>query len=135
MRSKVTYLMAALLVLVMVLGLASVALASASYVQQIPAEVQDKSCNLCHTSSIPALNDKGQAWVDAGKDWSVFAGAAQPAAEEKPAAAQEQAAASEEQAEEELPNTGGNPYIYVGIGAVLVAAGLLLGKKRAYREE
>lgn len=129
MRSKVSYLVAALLVLVMVLGVASVALASASYMQEIPAEVTDKSCNLCHTSSIPALNDKGQAWVDAGKDWSVFTGAAQPAAEEQPAAA------SEEQAEEELPKTGGNPYIYVGVGVAMVAAGLLMGKKRAHQEE
>jgi LPXTG-motif cell wall-anchored protein len=112
------YLVTVLLVAVLMLGAASAAVAGAQYMGQIPAAVQDKSCNLCHTANMPALNAPGQAWVDAGKDWNVFTGTAQPAAD----------------AEKGLPETGGNPYIYVGIGMVMFMSGLLMGKRRADQE-
>lgn len=122
MRSRITYFLAVLLVVVLTLGVASAALAGAQYMDQIPANVQPKNCNLCHTSNIPALNEKGQAWVNAGKDWSVFTGGAQPAA-------------AQEEAKKELPKTGGNPFINVGIGVAMVMFGLLMGKKRVRKDE
>lgn len=135
MQSKHVYLLLALVVAItLCFGVSAVALAGSQYIQQIPAIVENKSCTLCHTANYPELNADGQAWVKAGKDWSVFTKAAQPAAE-KPAAGQPAAAGGEKAAPEELPKTGGNPYTYMSIGAIMVVAGLLLGRKRACRDQ
>lgn len=123
---KKTLLVCLVLALVVSCLLAGVAQAKSEYVQQIPADVQNKSCNLCHTASIPELNDAGKAWVAAGKDWSVF----KPKAEAKPAAAPAGGAAAGGQGQE-LPKTGGLPYLFVLPGLAAVGAGLILRRKTA----
>lgn len=112
------------LVLVLLFALAGVANASAQYVQQIPADIENKSCSLCHTSNYPELNADGKAWVAAGKDWSVF----KPKAAEKPKAEAKPAA---EEGAKELPKTGGTPYLFVAPGLAAVALGLALKRKKA----
>ncbi|TDA69895.1 MAG: LPXTG cell wall anchor domain-containing protein [Clostridia bacterium] len=135
MKGGRIYLLVSLAVtVVLIFGVASVALASSQYIGQIPAEVENKTCTLCHTANYPELNAGGQAWVKAGKDWAVFT-----KAESKPEAAKEQpaaqpAAAVEKKAEKELPKTGGNPYLYIVVGAAMVMAGLFMGKRRAHSE-
>jgi LPXTG-motif cell wall-anchored protein len=111
--------------LVALFVLSGVAYAGSQYIQQIPAQVENKTCSLCHTANYPELNAGGKAWVAAGKDWSVFTKAAKPEAKEKPKA-QETA----KEGAKELPKTGANPYIFVAPGLAVVGLGLILGKRR-----
>jgi len=115
------------LVLMMVFLLAGVAQAKSEYVQQIPADVQNKGCSLCHTASIPELNASGKAWVAAGKDWSVF----KPKAEGKSAAAQAKSTSAAGGQSKELPKTGGLPYLFVLPGLAAIGGGLILRSRRA----
>ena len=111
--------------LITLFAVSGVAYAGSQYIQQIPAQVENKTCTLCHTANYPELNADGKAWVAAGKDWSVFSKATKPTAEEKPKA---EGMAKEES--KELPKTGGNPYMLVGPGLAAVGLGLLFGKRR-----
>lgn len=112
--------------LVTLLAVSGVAYAGPQYMQQIPAQVENKSCTLCHTANYPELNADGKAWIAFGKDWSVFSKATKPTAEEKPKA---EGMAKEES--KELPQTGANPYMLVAPGLSAVGLGLLFGKRRA----
>lgn len=124
-RSRV--LVYLLLCLVAVLAFCQVAYAGPQYVQQIPAQVENKSCSLCHTSNYPELNADGKAWVAAGKDWNVFLKKAAPAPAEKPGTA-----ATGGEAKKELPKTGGSVTLLVAPGMAAILAGLILAK-RGYR--
>lgn len=132
---KRNILICLVLVLLVVFLAAGVAQAKPEYVQQIPADVEPKSCNLCHTSSIPELNSNGKAWAAAGKDWSVFKPKAESKSsaaenESKPAAAKTEGATAAG-ASKELPQTGGVPYLFVIPGLAAIIGGLLLRSKRA----
>lgn len=117
-----------LLCLVAALAFCQVAYAGPQYVQQIPAQVENKLCSLCHTSNYPELNAEGKAWVAAGKDWNVFLKKAAPAPAEKSQAA----AAAGGGAKGELPKTGAGAPLLAVPGVAAILAGLILAK-RGYR--
>lgn len=120
---KRSLLISLALILVLLFVLAGMAQAKSEYVQQIPADVGNKSCSLCHTSP-PELNSSGKAWLAAGKDWGVF----RPKATEKP---QTEAKPAAKAGAKELPKTGGVPYFFVAPGLAAVTLGLALRRKKA----
>ncbi|MHB1125647.1 MAG: multiheme c-type cytochrome [Bacillota bacterium] len=70
LKLSMLLLLAALAVLI---ALPSAALANTTYFGKIPATGYEKSCNLCHTSSIPALNAFGTKFKATGYDFSKLA--------------------------------------------------------------
>lgn len=54
---------------VLVTAMVGQAFAGAEYNSKLPASKKSLSCNACHTSSLPNLNQWGKDWVAAGKDY------------------------------------------------------------------
>lgn len=105
----------------------SLAWAGSQYVGQIPSEIQNKSCTLCHTANYPELNAEGKAWAADGKDWSVFSKA--KADETKDSGTAADAGKKAPGQGKKLPKTGSNLYLLMALGSMLVAGGSFLRRR------